>query len=121
MTTQIKENYYLQVITILKYMGTPANLKGYAYLRDAILYAFHDISLLDNMMNQLYKAIGEKHNTAAACVERDIRTAIEVTMNRGDVNYIYALFGNTIQKEKGKPTNREFIAAIVDLLQAISK
>ncbi len=121
MITIHKENLYLQVIMILKQMGTPAHIKGYVYLRDCILYVYDDPSLLGNMKKQLYKVVGDLHETTAFCVERDIRTAIEVTVDRGDINYLYTIFGNTIRKDKGKPTNKEFIIAIADLLTAINK
>lgn len=118
MATQTKDNAYLAVITLLKQMGTPAHIKGYNYLRDSILYAYEDSTLLNNMIKGLYKVVADKHKTTAFCVERDIRTAVEITVNRGDFNYLYSIFGNTISKDKGKPTNREFIMAIIELLNA---
>lgn len=121
MITKRKENLYLQLITILKKMGTPAHMKGYVYLRDCIMSVYDDPSLLENMKKQLYKVVGDLHETTVFCVERDIRTAIEATVDRGDINYLYMIFGNTIRKDKGKPTNKEFIIAIADLLTAINK
>lgn len=121
MMTIRKENLYLQVIMIQKQMGTPAHMKGYLYLRDCILYVYDDPSLLDNMKKQLYKVVSDLHKTTAFCVEQDIRTAIEATLERGDINYLYMIRGNTIPKDKGKPTNKEFIIAIADLLTAINK
>lgn len=118
MATQTKDNAYLAVITLLKQMGTPAHIKGYNYLRDSILYAYEDSTLLNNMIKGLYKVVADKHKTTAFCVERDIRTAVEITVNRGDFNYLYSIFGNTISRDKGKPTNREFIMAIIELLKA---
>lgn len=98
-------------------MGTPAHIKGHYYLRSAILEVYAHPELLKNMMNGLYATIAEAYDTTPSCVERSIRNAVEATLDRGDVDFLYSVFRNTISKNKGKPTNREFIMMVVDVLR----
>ena len=95
----------------------PAHIKGYHYLRDAIKMAVDDMDLLGAVTKELYPAIAKKNNTTPSRVERAIRHAIEVAWNRGRLETIDSLFGYTIQNDKGKPTNSEFIAIIADKLR----
>lgn len=104
------------VTAMLREIGMPASLKGYPYVRDAVLLAMQDASLLHAVTKVLYPSIAKRHRTTASCVERSIRHAIEEAWNRGDPEKLHAYFGSQIGSTKRKPTNGEFIAAITDLL-----
>ena len=107
-------NLELQVTEIIHQIGVPAHIKGYQYLRDAILMAIEDDSIISAITKRLYPAVAKKHGTTSSRVERAIRHAIEVAWDRGDVDTLTAYFGYTIHNERGKPTNSEFIAMISD-------
>ena len=107
-------NLELQVTEIIHQIGVPAHIKGYQYLRDAILMAIEDDSIINAVTKRLYPAVAKKHGTTSSRVERAIRHAIEVAWDRGDVDTLTAYFGYTIHNERGKPTNSEFIAMISD-------
>ena len=104
----------LQVTEIIHQIGVPAHIKGYQYLRDAILMAIEDDSIINAVTKRLYPAVAKRHGTTSSRVERAIRHAIEVAWDRGDVDTLTAYFGYTIHTERGKPTNSEFIAMISD-------
>ncbi|MCB2305472.1 sporulation transcription factor Spo0A [Clostridium estertheticum] len=106
-----------QITNIIHEIGIPANLKGYMFVREAINMVVNDIDLLSSVTKELYPLVGEKFNTTASRVERAIRHAIEVAWNREQVETITNLFGYTINNEKGKPTNSEFIAMVADKLR----
>ncbi len=113
------ENYNLEtkVTGILHNIGVPAHIRGYHYMREAILMAVDDIDILNYITKELYPAIAKKCNTTSSRVERAIRHAIEVAWNRGQIEEIDKFFGYTISNTKGKPTNSEFIALIADKLR----
>ncbi len=98
-------------------VGIPANIKGYQYLRDAITMSIHDAELIGAITKQLYPRVAGRHNTSPSRVERAIRHAIEVACMRGNDEVLYRLFGYTVNNNKGKPTNSEFIALIADKLR----
>lgn len=106
-----------EVTNIIHTVGIPAHIKGYTYLREAILMVISKNELLGSITKELYPAVASRHQTTPSRVERAIRHAIEVAWNRGNLEVIQALFGNTINQEKGKPTNSEFIAMIADRLR----
>ena len=112
-----ERDYEIEVTEVLHQMGIPAHVKGYQYLRDAILYIMDDINLLGAVTKELYPLVGEKYNTSASRVERAIRHAIELAWSRGNVDMMVQYFGYTINTEKGKPTNREFIAMVADKIR----
>ncbi|MEF9962209.1 MAG: sporulation transcription factor Spo0A [Erysipelotrichaceae bacterium] len=120
---QEKQNYSYKIeveifITkILHEIGVPANLKGYAYLRTAILETFFDDRYLSQVTKILYPDIALKYQSTATCVERSIRHAIELAWGRGRVSFIDDIFAYTIDANKAKPTNSEFIAMIVDYIK----
>lgn len=116
-----ERDYELEVTEVLHQMGIPAHVKGYQYLRDAILYIMDDINLLGAVTKELYPLVGEKYNTSASRVERAIRHAIELAWNRGNVDMMIQYFGYTINTEKGKPTNSEFIAMVADKIRLSMK
>ena len=110
-----------EITNIIHEIGVPAHIKGYMYLREAISMVVNDIELLSAVTKELYPSIGKKFNTTASRVERAIRHAIEVAWSRGQVETINKIFGYTINNEKGKPTNSEFIAMVADKLRLQNK
>lgn len=105
------------VSNIIKLVGVPAHIKGYQFLRDAIIWTIEDMGLINAVTKELYPGIAKKYNTTSSRVERAIRHAIEVAWERGDIETINKLFGYTVHNNKGKPTNSEFIAMIADRLR----
>ena len=104
----------LTVTEILHQVGVPAHIKGYQFLRDAILLAVGDPDYINAVTKRLYPEIAKRNGTTASRVERAIRHAIEVAWDRGDVDTLNSYFGYTIHSLRGKPTNSEFIAMIAD-------
>lgn len=106
------------VITkIFHQIGIPAHIKGYRYLRTAIMYTVNDSDMIGNITKILYPSVAKAYKTTTSRVERAIRHAIEVAWDRGDVDTLNAYFGYTVQSSRGKPTNSEFIAMIADSLR----
>lgn len=110
-------NLESEVTAIIHEVGVPAHIKGYHYLRDAIMMSVEDMEMLGAVTKILYPAIAKKHGTTSSRVERAIRHAIEVAWSRGRIETIENLFGYTINEGKGKPTNSEFIAMIADKIR----
>lgn len=108
------DNLEMQVTEIIHQIGVPAHIKGYQYLRDAILMAIEDDEIINAVTKRLYPAVAKRHATTSSRVERAIRHAIEVAWDRGDVDVLNSYFGYTIHNSRGKPTNSEFIAMISD-------
>lgn len=106
-----------EITNIIHEIGVPAHIKGYLYLREAITMVVGNVELLSAVTKELYPSIAKKYNTTASRVERAIRHAIEVAWSRGKVDTINNLFGYTINTDKGKPTNSEFIAMVADKLR----
>ena len=106
-----------EITGIIHEVGVPAHIKGYQYLRSAIALVVEDMDLLGAVTKELYPAIAKINSTTPSRVERAIRHAIEVAWNRGKIETIDRLFGYTVQNDKGKPTNSEFIAIIADKLR----
>ncbi|MDO5477645.1 MAG: sporulation transcription factor Spo0A [Clostridia bacterium] len=107
----------LKVTGVIHNVGIPANIKGYSYLRDAIMMTVKDSELMHAVTKQLYPEVAKRHKTTSSRVERAIRHAIEVACTRGNEEFFYKLFGYTVSTLKGKPTNSEFIALIADKLR----
>lgn len=110
-----------QVTGIIHKIGVPAHIKGYQYLRTAIIMTIEDADLINAVTKVLYPTIAKKYQTTASRVERAIRHAIEVAWDRGDLDTLNAYFGYTIQNNRGKPTNSEFIAMIADNIRLRNK
>jgi len=110
-------NLETKITGILHEIGVPAHIRGYHYMRDAIMMAVDDLDILNYITKELYPTIAKKSNTTPSRVERAIRHAIEVAWSRGKVEVIDSMFGYTISNHKGKPTNSEFIALIADRLR----
>ena len=109
-----KEDIETQVTKVIHQIGVPAHIKGYQYLRTAILMTISDNEIINSVTKILYPSIAKKYSTTTSRVERAIRHAIEVAWDRGDVDTLNSYFGYTIQNNRGKPTNSEFIAMIAD-------
>ena len=106
-----------QVTKIIHQIGVPAHIKGYQYLRAAIMMAIDDNEVINSVTKVLYPSVAKRFGTTTSRVERAIRHAIEVAWDRGDVDTLNSYFGYTIQNTRGKPTNSEFIAMIADNLR----
>lgn len=113
----MEQNLENDVTHMLHEIGIPAHIKGYQYLRDAIIMSVEDHEMLSSVTKILYPAIAKKHQTTASRVERAIRHAIEVAWTRGRLETLNELFGYTVSTGKGKPTNSEFIALIADKIR----
>ena len=105
------------VTNVIHEVGVPAHIKGYQYLREAIMMVVNDIDIINQITKQLYPEIAEKYKTTPSRVERAIRHAIEVAWGRGQADVVENIFGYTVSASKGKPTNSEFIAMIADKLR----
>lgn len=105
------------ITSMIKEIGVPAHIKGYAFLREAIQMVYSDVELLGSVTKILYPDIAKKYNTTPSRVERAIRHAIEVAWNRGNYDLISKTFGYTVHHLKSKPTNSEFIAMIADKIR----
>lgn len=110
-------NLEADVTAIIHEIGVPAHIKGYQYLRDAIVMSVGDMEMLNSITKILYPTIAKKYQTTSSRVERAIRHAIEVAWSRGKMDTIDEMFGYTIHNGKGKPTNSEFIALITDRIR----
>ncbi len=107
----------LMVTEIIHQIGIPAHIKGYQYLREAIMLAIKDDDIINAVTKILYPTVAKRFKTTSSRVERAIRHAIEVAWDRGDIDVLNSYFGYTINGERGKPTNSEFIAMISDKLR----
>jgi len=105
------------VTSIIHEIGVPAHIKGYQYLREAIIIAVEDMDVINAITKVLYPQVAKTFGTTPSRVERAIRHAIEVAWDRGDLDTLQRFFGYTVSNTKGKPTNSEFIALIADKLQ----
>jgi two-component system response regulator (stage 0 sporulation protein A) len=112
-----QRNLDARITSIIHEIGVPAHIKGYLYLREAITMVYNNLELLGSITKILYPDIAKKYNTTSSRVERAIRHAIEVAWSRGSVDSINKMFGYTINNNKAKPTNSEFIAMVADKLR----
>ena len=113
----VEDNLEALVTNIIHEVGVPAHIKGYQYLREAIIMVINDIDVINQITKSLYPQIANKFETTPSRVERAIRHAIEVAWGRGQQEVVENIFGYTISAAKGKPTNSEFIAMIADKLR----
>lgn len=105
------------VTEIIHELGIPAHIKGYQYIREGIIMAIEDVNMMNYITKLLYPTIAKKYKTTSSSVERAIRHAIEVAWTRGRIEILEEMFGYSMQSERGKPTNSEFIALIADKLR----
>lgn len=110
-------NIETMVTDVIHEIGIPAHIKGYQYLRHAIMMVVKDLDIINSITKELYPTVAKDFNTTPSRVERAIRHAIEVAWDRGDTEVLNSFFGYTIANSKGKPTNSEFIAMIADKLR----
>ncbi|MBP3462064.1 MAG: sporulation transcription factor Spo0A, partial [Tyzzerella sp.] len=116
-----EDNLEDRVTNMIHEIGIPAHIKGYHYLRDAIMMAVEDMDVLNAITKILYPTVAKKHQTTSSRVERAIRHAIEVAWSRGKIDILDKLFGYTVSNGKGKPTNSEFIALVADTIRLEQK
>ncbi len=107
----------LRVTNMIHEVGVPAHIKGYQYLRDAIMMTVKDMNIINAITKVLYPTVARHYDTTSSRVERAIRHAIEVAWDRGDVETLQKFFGYTVSQTKGKPTNSEFISMLADKLR----
>ena len=107
----------LMITEIIHQIGVPAHIKGYQYLREAIMLSIKDSEMINSVTKLLYPTVAKHNGTTSSRVERAIRHAIEVAWDRGDIDTLNSYFGFTVQNDRGKPTNSEFIAMIADKLR----
>lgn len=112
-----EDDLTVTISEIMHQIGVPAHIKGYQYLREAIILSVNDDEMINSVTKYLYPTVAKKFGTTPSRVERAIRHAIEVAWDRGDVDVLSSYFGYTIQNQRGKPTNSEFIAMISDKLK----
>lgn len=113
----VNNDLEIDITNYIHEVGVPAHIKGYQFLRDAIMLVVHQPEILSAVTKELYPNIAMMNNTTPSRVERAIRHAIELAWNRGRIETLESLFGYTVKNDKGKPTNSEFIAIIADKLR----
>lgn len=117
-----KENELkVEITNLLHSLGIPSHIKGYTYIRDGIAMLYKDSSLIGAITKELYPSIASNYSTTSSRVERAIRHAIEVSWMRGDYNLMEELFGNSVDYDRSKPTNSEFIVTLADRLKLQNK
>ena len=120
-TARQEQNLEATVTDIIHEIGVPAHIKGYQYLREAIMITINDMDVINAVTKVLYPEVAKKFSTTPSRVERAIRHAIEVAWDRGDIETLQKYFGYTVSNIKGKPTNSEFIAMIADCISLEQK
>lgn len=114
---QAKGDLETNITMYIQQLGVPAHIKGYQYIRDAIMMVIEDMDAINSITKFLYPTVAKHYNTTSSRVERAIRHAIEVAWDRGNPEFLDDMFGYTIMSSKGKPTNSEFIAMIADKIR----
>ena len=110
-------NLQVSITKILHELGIPSHIKGYGYIREAVSIIFENPEVIGGITKELYPALAQKFKTTVSRVERAIRHAIEVSWNRGNLDFMEELFGFSVDIDKAKPTNSEFIVTIADKLR----
>ena len=111
------DNVLLSISNILHSLGMPSHIKGYQYIRDSILMMYDNPEMIGGITKEIYPEVADKYETTSSRVERAIRHAIEVSWTRGDYDLMEEIFGNSVDYDRAKPTNSEFIATIADKLR----
>lgn len=116
MTKTQKDKLYLEknVTNLLKTLGMPCHIKGYRYVKRGIVLIYQNPNIINNVMNELYFNIASEYNTTVGRVEGNIRHAIEISWNRGDWDTMNEIFGHSIDEEKAKPTNTQYMSSIAE-------
>ena len=107
----------MKITKLLHELGVPSHIKGYEYIREGIILLYNDPSIIGGITKELYPEIADKYDTTVSRVERAIRHAIEVSWNRGDIDLMEEIFGHSVDYDRAKPTNSEFIVTIADKLK----
>ena len=115
--TIVNNGLKIKLTKLLHELGVPSHIKGYEYIREGIILLYNDPSIIGGITKELYPEIADKFNTSVSRVERAIRHAIEVSWNRGDIDLMEEVFGHSVDYDKAKPTNSEFIVTIADKLK----
>lgn len=110
-------NLESRISKMLHSLGIPSHIKGYQYIRESIVLIYRNPYIIGGITKELYPEVAEKYKTTSSRVERAIRHAIEVSWNRGDYDYMEELFGHSVDYDRAKPTNSEFIATVADKLR----
>ena len=110
-------NIQISISKMLHNLGIPSHIKGYQFLRDAVHLVFENPDMIGGITKELYPELASKYNTTVSRVERAIRHAVEVSWNRGDLKLMETIFGHSVDIDKAKPTNSEFIVTIADKLR----
>ena len=110
-------NLQVSISKLLHDLGIPSHIKGYQFLRDAVKMLFDDSNIVGGITKELYPELANKYNTTVSRVERSIRHAVEVSWNRGDLKLMENIFGHSVDIDRAKPTNSEFIVTIADKLR----
>lgn len=110
-------NLQVSITKMLHELGIPSHIKGYQFLRDAVNMLFEDPNMIGGITKELYPELANKYNTTVSRVERSIRHAVEVSWNRGDIDLMEKIFGHSVDIDRAKPTNSEFIVTIADKLR----
>lgn len=113
----ISGNLELRISKMLHSLGIPSHIKGYQYIRESIMLIYKNPYIIGGITKELYPEVAERYKTTSSRVERAIRHAIEVSWNRGDYEYMEELFGHSVDYDRAKPTNSEFIATVADKLR----
>ena len=116
-TIEFSNDEQIVITKLLHDLGMPSNIKGYHYIRDAVSYVYKDSSLIGAVTKELYPMIGKKYDASVTRVERAIRHAIEVSWNRADWELMEEIFGHSVDIDRAKPTNSEFIVTLADKLK----
>lgn len=113
----VNNNLKISLTRLLHELGVPSNIKGYQYVREGILILYENPNIIGGITKELYPEIAEKYDTSVSRVERAIRHAIEVSWNRGNIDLMDEVFGHSVDYDKAKPTNSEFIVTLADKLK----
>lgn len=113
----ISNNLQISISKMLHELGMPSHIKGYQYIRDAISLVYDNPEIVGGITKELYPTLAGKYDTTVSRVERAIRHAIEVSWNRGDWDLMEEIFGHSVDVDKAKPTNSEFIVTVADKLR----
>ncbi len=115
--TAKEQNLKISVTKLLHELGVPSHIKGYQYIREGILILYNNPDIVGGITKELYPEIASKYDTSVSRVERAIRHAIEVSWNRGNLDLMEEIFGHSVDYDKAKPTNSEFIVTVADKLK----
>ncbi len=115
--TRVSGHLETKISKMLHSLGIPSHIKGYQYIRESILLIYDNPYIIGGITKELYPEVAERYKTTSSRVERAIRHAIEVSWNRGDYEYMEELFGHSVDYDRAKPTNSEFIATVADKLR----